>query len=67
MATKCRICGKVAKQDDIFFDVSSSETGLDIIREDDYVCILDIIEYISTTTLEKINLIRRIDNPCLGR
>ena len=63
MAVICIECGKVAENNDFFFDTSSSETGLDINREDCVVCISCIMNYINKNTFKEINLIRRIENP----
>lgn len=64
MVVKCVECGSIAESNDsIFFDVSTSDTGLDIDREDAVVCISCIINYIDDRTFSRINLVRRIENP----
>jgi len=64
MGAKCIECGSVAENNYcVFFDVSSSKTGLDINREDGVVCISCIINYIDAHTFNRINLLRRIENP----
>lgn len=74
MAAICNMCSKVAKNEDIFFDVSSSTTGLETKniygaydRADGIVCILCVPQYITNNTFKKINLIRRIDKPYSSR
>ena len=64
ICSKCR--RTVENNNDFFFDVSLSETGLDVNREDEVICIGCIMNYINENTFAKINLIQRIENPYYG-
>ena len=61
---KCLECKEISESNnDIFFDVSYSDTGLDITRTDGVVCKTCIGQWIILNSWDNINLIKRIKNP----
>jgi len=66
MKLKCNICNQEPLDNSsIFFDVSESEFGKDdgCIRIDNVICVFCINDWIVDTGFDRINLIRRINNP----
>lgn len=66
---QCEVCENIPEDnDEIFYDVSYSDSGLDdSSRIDEVICKNCIDVWIEDKTWDKINLIRRIKNPtCEG-